>query len=93
MTTFEALCRTVPVEAPWQAPDAIMLDSMTIGAWIEQNTKTDEARAWFEGCVRQILSGDPNKVSLLWMLHFVHTAGFNDLLETAEDFGLVGGAV
>ena len=91
MTTFEALCRTVPVEAPWQAPDAIILDSMTMGAWIEQNTKTDEARAWFEGCVRQILSGDPNKVSLLWMLHFIHTAGFNDLLETAEDFCLVGG--
>ncbi|ARV59322.1 amine oxidase [Nostocales cyanobacterium HT-58-2] len=91
MTTFEALCRTVPVEAPWQAPDANVLDSMTMGAWIEQNTTTDEARAWFEGCVRQIISGDPHKVSLLWMLHFVHTAGFNDLLETAEDFGFVGG--
>ncbi|KAB8333089.1 FAD-dependent oxidoreductase [Scytonema tolypothrichoides VB-61278] len=91
MTTFEALCRTVPVETPWQAPNANILDSMTMGAWIEQNTTTDEARAWFEGCVRQILSGDPNKVSLLWMLHFVHTAGFNDLLETAEDFSFVGG--
>jgi monoamine oxidase len=91
MTSFEALCRTVPVEAPWQATDAIVLDSMTMGDWIEQNTTTDEARAWFEGCVRQILSGDPNKVSLLWMLHFIHTAGFNDLLETAEEFGFVGG--
>ncbi|MGH8001800.1 MAG: flavin monoamine oxidase family protein, partial [Brasilonema sp.] len=91
MTTFEALCRTVPVEAPWQAPNANILDSMTMGTWIEQNTTTDEARAWFEGCVRQILSGDPSKVSLLWMLHFVHTAGFNDLLETAEDFCFVGG--
>lgn len=91
MTTFEALCRTVPVETPWQAPHANILDSITMGAWIEQNTTTDEARAWFEGCVRQILSGDPNKVSLLWMLHFVHTAGFNDLLETAEDFSFVGG--
>ena len=91
MTTFEALCRTVPLETPWQAPNANILDSMTMGAWIEQNTTTYEARAWFEGCVRQILSGDPNKVSLLWMLHFVHTAGFNDLLETAEDFSFVGG--
>ncbi|MEC4815251.1 MAG: FAD-dependent oxidoreductase [Scytonema sp. PMC 1069.18] len=91
MAKFEALCLTVPVEAPWEAPDAIALDSTTMAAWIEQNTKTDEARAWFEGCVRQILSGAPEKVSLLWMLHFVHTAGFHDLLETAEDLSFVGG--
>jgi monoamine oxidase len=91
MGKFEALCLTVPVEAPWEAPDAIALDYITIGTWIEQNTKTDEARAWFEGCVRQILSGDPKKVSLLWMLHFVHSAGFHDLLETAEDLSFVGG--
>lgn len=91
MTKFEALCGKVPVEAPWQAPDAIRLDAMTMGAWIEQNTTTDAARAWFEGCVRQIISGDAYQVSLLWMLHFVHTAGFYDLLETAEDISFVGG--
>ncbi len=91
MAKFEALCLTLPVETPWEFPDAIALDSITMGAWIEQNTTTDEAKAWLEGCVRQILSGDPNQVSFLWMLHFVHTAGFYDLLETAEEFCLVGG--
>jgi monoamine oxidase len=91
MAKFEALCLTVLVETPWASPNAEALDSITMGYWIEQNTTTDEAKAWFEGCVRQISSGDPKCVSCLWMLHFVRTAGFYDLLETAEEFCLVGG--
>jgi monoamine oxidase len=89
---FEALAATVDVDAPWRTPDAQRLDTHTIGQWIAENTVTQGGRALFEGCVRKMQGGDPGRVSLLWLLHFVATASFRDLLDTAEDYRFVGGA-
>lgn len=91
MQRFEALSTTVPADAPWTAPRAEELDKMSMGQWIREQIKTDEAQAWFEGCIRQIIAGDPEQVSLLWMLYWIRTASFYDLLETAEEFRFVGG--
>ena len=92
MARFEMLCRTVPTDAPWTAPAAETLDAMSVGDWIHANTHLDESRAWFTGCIRKLQGGDPDRVSLLWMLHFVRSASFEDLLDTAEDYRFVGGA-
>lgn len=89
---FEALAAMIDPEAPWRSPDAISLDAQTVGGWIKANTETEGGRALFEGCIRKMQGGDPQTVSLLWLLHFVATASFRDLLDTAEDYRFVGGA-
>ncbi len=91
---FETLRRTLPQDAPWNAENAELLDSITIQDWIEQNTTTIEGRAWFTGITRQTISGDLRQVSLLWMLHFFNTTGdvFLGLNVDAEGIRLVGGS-
>jgi monoamine oxidase len=92
MSAFETLVASVPTETPWLTPNAVELDRMTLATWIDRNTRHEDSRAWFTGCVRKLQGGDPAKTSLLWMLHFIATATFRDLLDTAEDFRFVGGS-
>lgn len=92
MERFGALTETIVTTAPWSTPDAIALDHKSAGQWIRENTKTDGGRALFEGCVRKMQGGAPDDVSLLWLLHFVASATFTDLLDTAEDYRFVGGS-
>lgn len=92
LACFGALSETVVTTAPWSTPGAHALDSKTAGQWIRENTRTEGGRALFEGCIRKMQGGDPDEVSLLWILHFVATASFRDLLDTAEDFRFIGGS-
>lgn len=92
MREFEMLVSTVPTEAPWLTPNASSLDRTSVADWITQHTHHEEAHAWFTGCIRKLQGGDPGETSLLWMLHFIASATFRDLLDTAEDFRFVGGA-
>ncbi len=92
LAAFERLSDTINTEAPWRSANAAELDRTTIGDWIERNTRTAEGRALFEGCIRKMQGGDPHAVSLLWMLQFVGSATFRDLLDTAEDYRFVGGS-
>jgi monoamine oxidase len=92
LAAFEALSKTVVTDAPWKTQDAARLDATTMGQWIRDNTTTAEARVLFEGAVRKMQGGHPDEVSLLWLLHFVASATFRDLMDTAEDYRFVGGA-
>lgn len=89
---FEALSKTVVTTAPWTTPNAVALDALSIGQWIRANTQTEGGRFLFEGCVRKMQGGDPDEVSLLWLLHFVASATFEDLLHTAENYRFAGGS-
>ncbi|PSM46759.1 amine oxidase [Chroococcidiopsis sp. CCALA 051] len=92
MAKFEQLSQNVPLDAPWNTPNAETLDSISAGEWIDRNTETIEARAWMAGSIRQGIAGDPHHVSMLFVLYFMANAGFFDLRETAEDYRLVGGS-
>ncbi len=93
LAAFERLRRSLP-ETVWQASNAKPLDALTMQTWIEQNTTTLEARTWFAGCIRQVVSGSLDQVSLLWMLHFFNTCGdkFLGLNAEAEGIRFVGGS-
>lgn len=92
LAEFEALSASVDTSAPWQTPNADTLDAMTANDWIELTIEHPDARVWFEGCLRKMQGGDTRDVSMLWMLQFVGSATFKDLMETAEDFRFVGGS-
>jgi monoamine oxidase len=44
---FRALSKTVPPDAPWNAPQAKDLDSITLQTWLDQNTTSPYARRFF----------------------------------------------
>lgn len=84
---LERLARTVPLAAPWTAPDARELDSQTFHTWLRRTAKTRGARTIFEIGVEAVWAAEPADVSLLHVLFYVHSAGGFDAL-----IGTEGGA-
>ena len=93
---LDRLARTVPVEAPWEAPDAARLDEQTFGSWLRRNTRTKLAREFFDTIAQGVWATEPEELSLLHVLFYVHSAGGVDaLVDTrggAQDARFVGGS-
>jgi monoamine oxidase len=93
---LEWAARKVPVREPWSAPEARTLDHMCLGDWLRQHTRTEGAKALFRVASGLTLGGDPDDLSLLWVMQHVRRAGgFVPLLTVhggAQDRRLVDGA-
>lgn len=77
------LSRSVPAEAPWEAPGAAELDAQTLHTWIRKQTHTKKARALLELAVGTIWGTRSAELSLLWALSYVGAAGdFDALIDT-----------
>ena len=92
---LNALSETVPLYAPWDAPDAELLDALTVQDWLEANMTTDEGRLTLAFQFAGIL-GEVSALSLLWALFYLHSAGGLDVLGAtaggAQDARIVGGS-
>jgi monoamine oxidase len=95
---IDGMAKTVPLDAPYEAPRALEWDSMTVQTWIEENFSNPDARDVVALVVEAVLSVEPRDVSLLYFLFYVHSAGtVNDLTANAgaggaQDFRVSGGA-
>ena len=81
---LERLARRVPLDAPWDAPDAVKLDSQTFWSWMRRNMVTRGARTLMEIVTEAVWAVEPADVSLLHMLFYIHSAGGLDLLVDSE---------
>jgi monoamine oxidase len=94
---IDKMAQTVPLDAPWTAPDALPWDSMTVDSWVSQNTKGSDTPKLFALAVDAILSVLPRDVSFLYFLFYVHAAGGIEPLVNnagqggAQDFRVSGG--
>lgn len=97
LNTVDQLAGTVPLDAPWKAPNARALDSLTVATWAQQNMSSPDARALLALLVEAVLSVEPQDVSWLYLLAYVHAAGdANQLVANAgaggaQDFRVRGG--
>jgi monoamine oxidase len=97
LPNIDSMAQTVPLDAPWTAPNAVEWDSMTVDTWAQQNITTDEGRKLFALAVEAILSVEPRDVSFLYFLFYVHSAGTVEQLINnagaggAQDFRVTGG--
>ena len=85
MSAFEkidALARTVPPAAPWAAPNATALDSMTVAEWMAANVRNPLAAFIIKEGIWGWLASEPRDVSLLHLLTYVSSAGGILPLET-----------
>jgi monoamine oxidase len=93
---IDRLAKTVPLDAPWTAPNARRLDSQTFWSWMRRNVYTAGGRAMIELSIQAVWAAEPADMSLLHVLFYTHSAGgFDPLLETeggAQQDRFAGGA-
>lgn len=99
-------CLTVPLEAPWQAPNAAEWDGMTVQSWMDHGDSfsgqpfagllTRDGRQLVELAIEAVFSAEPRDVSMLHALFYTHAAGsFGSLVNTnngAQMYRLHGGS-
>jgi monoamine oxidase len=94
---IDQMAQTVPLDAPWTAPNAMAWDSMTADTWAQQNIKTSDGQKLYSLAVDAVFSVLPRDVSFLYFLFYVHAAGgINNLVANAgqggaQDFRVSGG--
>jgi monoamine oxidase len=83
-TRLNRLARRVPLEAPWEAPNAAKLDSQTMATWISRNMATKSGRMLLQLGVEAVWAAQPEDMSLLHVLFYIHSAGSLELLFDTE---------
>jgi monoamine oxidase len=82
---MNAMARTLPVEAPWDAPKAAEWDAQTVRSWLTPaHVPTRTARDLIEATVRACFAADLSEVSLLNWLFLVRSAGKVETLMSIE---------
>jgi monoamine oxidase len=93
---LDAMARKVPVEAPWRARKAASWDGMTFWSWIQRATHTKLCAELFRLACEAVWACEPEDVSLLHVLFYIHSAGnFDTLIGTdggAQQDRVVGGS-
>jgi monoamine oxidase len=72
---LDRLSKTLPLGEPWRARDAAALDRTTLGDWLAANASTSFTPSVFRLISRAVWSGYPERISLLWVLHYLRSAG------------------
>jgi len=93
---LDALAREVPLAAPWSHPRAAELDRTTFADWLAtQDIPADQQWSLRTGSTLTF-GAPPERLSLLWVLFYVHSAGSYAELEGtagqgAQAYRVVGG--
>lgn len=77
IASIDRLAKKIPLDAPWAAPDAAGLDARSVESWIESgwNVPSQAARDMLYLTVTGLFSAKASEVSLLNLLHHIHSAG------------------
>ncbi len=90
------LSKQVPLDRPWEAAKAREWDSMTAQAWMDRHMRTKSGRELLQLGIESVWAAQPEDISLLHLLFYVHSAGSLELLfDTeggAQDSRFVGGS-
>jgi monoamine oxidase len=93
---LEALAETVPLDAPWAAPNARELDAQTLESWLGSNVRTEQGLGFWRMLVAALFSAQPDQMSLLHFLFYIRSGGLIDMLVAtgggAQDSRVIGGS-
>jgi monoamine oxidase len=88
---LDALAKEVPLDAPWKATRAKEWDALTVADWLRKTTADADARQSLSFEIETAL-GKPSRVSLLYYLFYVHSAGGQHALDVeAQELRFKGG--
>jgi monoamine oxidase len=96
------MASTIPVKAPWTAPNAVAWDSQTLETWKQNNLHTTDGQALFDVGISAVFAAECRDISLLFGVFYTASAtnettapDINRLFNTpngAQDSRLVGGS-
>jgi monoamine oxidase len=78
------MARRVPLDAPWEAPHAADLDGQTAATWMRRNLATRAGRMLLELGIEAVWAAQPEDMSLLHVLFYIHSAGSLEMLFDTE---------
>ncbi|KUI20427.1 monooxygenase [Mycobacterium lehmannii] len=81
---FERACRRVAVEAPWTAPHAHALDSLSLDGWLKSVHASAGTRDLMAIMSRVTWGCEPDAVSMLHAVRYVRAAGGLDRMLDVE---------
>ncbi len=93
---LQSMANDLPLGSPWLAVNAKQLDQMTLADWLHQQKASNWTIEAFRIITRAVMSGYPERISLLWFLHYIQSGG--GLLGIAlndnghQDLRFVGGS-
>ena len=75
LLAVEKMCKTIPLEAPWEAKDAAEWDRISLAEWIDKNTMSKPAGEMLDMALAGPYTSAASEVSVLWMLLQMASAG------------------
>jgi monoamine oxidase len=72
---LDLAARAVPLDAPWEAPDALERDEQTLGSWLTAHVESKTARDTITAAVKGIFGAEPRELSLLFVQFYLHSGG------------------
>lgn len=92
-TRINSMAAKVPVDAPWTAPNAVRLDSISVDTWLRKNTLNPAVRTLLLSYLNPTFGSDALDMSMLFFLWYIATAGDETHKGTFErSSGTAGGA-
>jgi monoamine oxidase len=64
----EQMCKSIPLEAPWEAKKAAEWDRISVAEWLEKNLLSKQAREMLDMALGGPYTSAASETSLLWML-------------------------
>ena len=72
---LDEMSTEVPVDAPWNAPNAARYDAQTLQSFVDANSATPQFRALVPLATRPIFGAEPSELSLLYVLFYIAASG------------------
>lgn len=72
---LDQMAATLPLEAPWEAPDAIEWDSQTLHSWLAGRITDPAAFALARLVIAAVFTAEAEEISLLHTLVYIRAAG------------------
>lgn len=89
------MCKSIPLEAPWQAPKAHKWDQLSYAEWLDKNTLSKPAHELLESAIAGLYTSAASELSMLFVLYQMASAGGPSFVlgvkDAAEDARPVGG--
>jgi len=89
---LEAIYKTIPPNAPWEATAASELDSITFAEWMRRHVPNEKVRRFLDADISYACA-NPGEISMLALLAIVRQCGgFESLDVAAQDKRIIFGA-
>jgi monoamine oxidase len=75
VAAMEEAADGIPLDRPWEAPDARSLDAMTFDTWLNGQLQRPGARTMLATTVANIFGAEPANMSLLHVLFYIRSGG------------------